>query len=166
MTKPKYCPQCAKPLGERMDGGLARAACPDSACGFVYYDNPTPVVAALVEHRGNIVLIRNKGWPEGWFGLVSGFLERDEAPAEGVLRELKEELGLSGTIEKLIGVYPFFMRNQIIIAYHVRAEGEIALGEELCDYKIVSPEKLRPWPLGTGEAVRDWLKDRGIDCAQ
>lgn len=146
-----------------MDGGLNRAACPDSECGFIFYDNPTPVVAALVEHRGQIVLIRNKGWPEAWFGLVSGFLERNESPAEGVLREVKEEIGLDGAIESLIGVYPFFMRNQVIIAYYVRATGEITLGDELADYKIVAPEKLRPWPLGTGEAVRDWLKAQGID---
>lgn len=145
-----------------MDGGLSRAACPDAACGFIYYDNPTPVVAALVEWRGDVVLIRNKGWPENWFGLVSGFLERDETPADGVLRELKEELGLNGRIESLIGVYSFAMRNQVIIAYHVRAEGEIVLGEELCDYKIVAPDKLKPWPLGTGLAVKDWLKARGI----
>ena len=34
------------------------------------------------------------GWPEKWFGLVSGFLERGETPEEGMRRELAEELAL------------------------------------------------------------------------
>jgi hypothetical protein len=52
--------------------------------------------------------------------------------------------------------------NQVIMAYHVRAEGTIILGEELADYKHVLPALLRPWPMGTGEAVRDWLAARRI----
>ena len=31
---------------------------------------------------------------------------------------------------------------------------------ELADYKRVPPEKLRPWPMGTGQAVTDWLAAR------
>jgi hypothetical protein len=50
--------------------------------------------------------------------------------------------------------------NQLILAYHVRVQGAIALGEELVEFKIVAPERLRPWEFGTGYAVRDWLKKR------
>ena len=46
--------------------------------------------------------------------------------------------------------------NQVIIAYHVRAHGEIQTNEEIAGVKAVPPDKLRPWPLGTGLAVRDW----------
>ena len=65
-----------------------------------------------------------------------------------------------GEIVALIGVYSFFRMNQVIVAYHVRAEGTITLGEELADYKRIVPEKLRPWPMGTGQAVSDWLAAR------
>ena len=47
--------------------------------------------------------------------------------------------------------------NQVIIAYHVGAHGEIKTNEEIAGVKAVPPDKLRPWPLGTGLAVRDWL---------
>ena len=156
--RPTYCLQCAKSLVEREDGGLRRLVCPQ--CDYVFYDNPVPVVAALVEHEGEVILARNKGWPETWYGLVTGFLERGETSEEGVLRELKEELDLDGEIVALIGVYSFFRMNQVIVAYHVRAEGTITLGEELADYKRILPEKLRPWPMGTGQAVSDWLAAR------
>ena len=164
-SKFSFCPRCATPLGERADSGKPRAACPDEACGYIHYENPTPVVAGLVEHEGRVLLVRNKGWPDTWFGLVTGFLELGETPEAGLVREINEELGLDAEIAGLIGVYSFFPMNQVIIAYHARAEGVIALGDELEAYKAIPPEKLRPWPLGTGEAVRDWLKTRSRSSA-
>ena len=157
----KYCPRCARPLQAGEQGGRARDRCPDGDCGFVFYDNPLPVVAALVEHEGHVLLVRNHGWPEKWFGLVTGFLERGETPAEGALRELREELGLAGEVVRLVGVYAFPERNEVIIAFHVRATGTIALGEEIAELRRVLPERLRPWPFGTGQAVADWLAFRG-----
>jgi NAD+ diphosphatase len=156
----KFCPRCARPLGTREDSGRARSACPDAACGFVFYDNPLPVVAALVEHQGKVLLVRNQGWPEKWFGLVTGFLERDETPEAGVLRELKEELGLEGEVVRLIGVYAFQERNEVILAYHLRASGPLTPGKEISETRAVEPERLRAWPFGTGLAVADWLAAR------
>jgi NADH pyrophosphatase NudC (nudix superfamily) len=140
--------------------GRERLACSSENCGYVFYDNPTPVLAALVEHGETVLLVRGKGWPEKWYGLVTGFLEKNESPEQGVLREVREELGLHGEIVSFIGAYAFAEMNQLILAYHVRAHGEIALGDELAGVKAVPPDKLRPWPLGTGRAVRDWLERR------
>ena len=139
---------------------MERLVCADAECGHIVWGNPTPVVAALVEHEGDVLLVRNKGWPEKWFGLVTGFLEAGETPEEGVLRELDEELGLTGEIAEMIGVYAFYRANQLIVAYHVRAEGNVVIGDELAGYKRVHPDKLRPWPMGTGHAVKDWLERR------
>lgn len=154
----KFCPQCAAPLISAEVDGCPRLKCP--ACNFVYWDNPIPVVAAIVEHEGRIILTRSKGWPEKWLGVVAGFLEKGETPETGALREVKEELGLEGEIVSFIGHYPFDLRNQIIFAYHIRAEGEIKLGEELESIKALPPEEVRPWEMGTGPALRDWLANR------
>ncbi|HEY5675221.1 MAG TPA: NUDIX hydrolase [Myxococcales bacterium] len=160
-SRMKFCPTCAAPLAARESEGRLRQACSSPECDYVFYDNPVPVVAALVEHGETVLLVRNKGWPEKWYGLVSGFLEKGESPEEGVLREVKEEVGLKGEIVSLIGVYPFAEMNQVILAYHVRGHGEITVGDEIAGVKAVPPDKLRPWPLGTGHAVRDWLAARG-----
>lgn len=160
----KYCPRCATPLETRDHAGRSRECCPattaEGPCGFVFWDNPLPVVAAIVEHEGKVLLVRNHGWPEKMFGLVTGFLERGESAEQGVLRELREELGLEGEIVRLVGVYPFPQKNELIVAFHVRAIGEPKLGEELEAYKSIEPAKLRPWPFGTGLAVADWLASR------
>ena len=156
----KFCPQCGGNLKPGQIDGRTRFGCSSGTCDYVFWDNPTPVVAALVEREGRVVLVRNKEWPLKIYGLVTGFLEKNETPESGILREVKEELGLNGQIDDFIGIYSFFEMNQLILAYHVRVQGKIVLGEELADVKIVPPEKLRPWAIGTGPAVKDWLTKR------
>ena len=139
-----------------------RPACPEVACGFVHWDNPAPVVAALVELDGRLLLARGRGWPAGKFGLVTGFLEREEIPEEAVVREVKEETDLDARSVSLIGVYPFQRKNEVIIAYHVVADGTIRINEELEEYRLVAADKLIAWEFGTGLAVRDWLARRAM----
>jgi hypothetical protein len=69
-----------------MDEGVARErrACAGAECGYVQWGNPVPVVGALVEHEGDILLARNAAWPEGFFALVTGYLEANEDPRAGV----------------------------------------------------------------------------------
>lgn len=126
----------------------------------MHWDNPVPVVAAIVEHEGGVILARNKDWPEKMFGLITGFLEKAETPEAAVVREVKEELSLDAAGVHFVGLYPFERRNELIIAYHVPATGELRLNEELADYRRILPEKLRPWDFGTGLALRDWLNSR------
>jgi NAD+ diphosphatase len=155
----RFCPRCAQPLELRERDGAERLVCaPD--CGFVHWDNPLPVVAAIVEHEGGVILARNKTWPEKMFGLITGFLEKGETPERGVAREVKEELGLDASATHLVGLYPFDRTNELIIAYHVPATGTVVLNEELIDYRRIAPERVKPWNFGTGLALADWLTGR------
>ncbi len=162
MTRPAYrfCPLCAAPLVPGTRGERERLGC--SACDWVHWDNPTPVVAAVIEYEGKVLLARNVAWPPKMFALVTGFLEKDEAPADAVLREVKEETGLDATPATLLGAYEFMRMNQVILGYHVVAHGTIALGEELAEVRLIEPERVRPWPTATGFALADWLRSRGL----
>ena len=157
-----FCPNCTAPLADQVVEGEPRRVC-SAGCGFVHYDNPTPVVAAIVEHQGQVVLARNRAWPRTFYGLITGFLERAETPEGCVVREVKEELDLDCGAPTLVGVYAFERMNQVIIAYHVTASGTITLNDELDDYKHVPFERCRVWPAGTGLALRDWLRLRGYE---
>jgi NAD+ diphosphatase len=162
-TDYRYCPHCRTELTTTLRGGQTRLACPQ--CGFVHWRNPVPVVAAVVERAGRVVLVHSIGRPAHWYGLVAGFLERGEHPADAVLREVAEELGLEGRLASTIGIYPFERLNQVLFVYHVVVgEGPITLAaDELDDFKVVPLEKLKPWRQGTGPALRDWLVARGYD---
>ena len=72
MNEFRYCPRCAAPLERGPQAGRERAHC--QACGWVHWDNPIPVVAALIEYQGKVLLARNRAWPEKMFALVTGFL--------------------------------------------------------------------------------------------
>src|SRR5690625_4278260 len=111
----RYCPQCRCELISKELGGRARLACAAAGCRFVFWDNPVPVVAAIVELEGYIVLVRNAWWPKGKFALLAGYLEPDETAEQGVLREVAEELGLQGAIREFVGTYPNLGNNQLLL---------------------------------------------------
>lgn len=158
----RYCPQCASPLGTREIEGRPRLSCP--ACDYVFWNNPVPVVAAILEQDDHILLARKAGLPPELWILFAGFVEPEETTEEAVLREIGEETGLQGEILGLVGVYSLPQRNQIFIVYRVRVEqAEPRMGEELEAIRAFTrgeiPLVLRYLPpqSGAGRALRDWL---------
>ena len=152
-----HCPQCGSAMPIQRKAPLP---CPAEGCQFVYYQNPLPVVTAIVEVSDGVVLAHNRDWPSGMFGPITGFIEAGESPDQAMIREAREELGLTLSLQSLIGVYGFERLNQVIVAYHLRGEGNITLNEELDDYRIIPVDKLKSWSFGTGLAIRDWLARR------
>jgi len=116
-----------------------------------------------VVNDGDIILARNVNWPDGWFALITGYLEAGEEPTAAVERELKEELNLDAVEIHPIGNYIFERKNEVMLCYHVVAAGELRLGPELCDYRRYKPHELKPWPRATGFAVADWMRARGLE---
>ena len=159
----KFCPQCATPLefiAQLEDGGeKERLRC--VACGYTHWNNPTPVLAAVVEYQGKILLAQNAAWPGKMFALITGFMEAGETPRGGIEREIKEETNLEATELNLIGVYDFQRMNQVIIAYHAVCHGEVKLSPELVDYRLYAFDEVKCWPSSTGYALADWLRTRG-----
>ena len=154
------CPTCTGEIGVNEDGYVA---CVKIDCDFIHYENPTPVVAAVIEYKdGNVLLAHNAKWPAHMFALVTGFLEKHEHPEEAVLREVKEEVGLDAEIRGFLGHYTFKKMNQLIIAYHVYSDGEVELNDpEIDEVKVLPFAKVRTWTSGTGEALHKFLEAKG-----
>ena len=125
----KFCPACATPLAiisQVEDGGpKERLRC--AACGWTHWNNPTPVLAAVIQYQDKILLARNAAWAGKMYALITGFMEAGESPQEGIAREIREETHLEVSELNLIGVYDFQRMNQVIIAYHAVAHGEVQL---------------------------------------
>jgi NAD+ diphosphatase len=158
-----FCPHCATPLAmvTLMEDGGARERLRCPACGYTHWNNPTPVLAAVIEYKGQILLARNAAWQGRMFALITGFMEAGETPKGGIEREIKEETNLDTTSLDLIGVYDFQRMNQVIIAYHAVCTGEVSLSPELAEYQLYDFDKLKCWPAGTGYALADWLVSIG-----
>ncbi|MFD2574033.1 NUDIX domain-containing protein [Spirosoma soli] len=162
MLQMNFCPNCASPLVKGEASGRERLIC-SKPCGYIFYDNPLPVVGAIVEYDNDtVVLTQNIGWPADWFGIVTGFLEKGEEPADAILREIREETGLTDArIVEFLGIYTFYQRNEVIFTYHVRASGAIVMDQtELQAIKVVPIAEIKPWPFGTGPAVKEWQAKR------
>ena len=164
----RFCPQCATPLAwvsQLEDGGpKSRLRCP--ACDFTYWNNPTPVLAAVVQcidREGQVLLARNAAWEGRTFALITGFMEAGETPEQGIAREVKEETALDTDAVSLIGVYDFQRMNQVVIAFHVQARGAITLSPELAEYKLFAPSQVLCWPSATGLALAKWVSSLGLE---
>lgn len=160
-----FCPVCAAPLAPAIrledSGEKERLRC--TVCEYTHWNNPTPVLAGIVEVEGRILLARNAAWQNRMFGLITGFMEAGETPEEGIRREIHEETALEVTELSLVGVHDFQRMNQVIITYHALAHGEVCLSAELVEYKLLAPEQVKCWHAGTGLALADWLRGRGIE---
>ena len=159
----RFCPQCAAPLAlmtQAEDGGdKERLRC--GVCDYTHWNNPIPVLAAVIEYQGKVLLAQNAAWPGKMFALITGFMEAGETPQAGMAREIKEETSLDTNEINLIGVYDFQRMNQLIIAYHAVCQGEVKLSPELVDYRLFALDEVKCWRAGTGQAMADWLRSRG-----
>ncbi len=156
----KYCTDCSSELITKEIDGETRQVCSNNNCKYVFWDNPVPVVVAVVELDENYIIARNTEWPTGYFSVIAGYLEKGETPEQAVIRELQEELGLTGTVTRYIGNYSFLKKNQLIIAYEIQATGNIKLNHELAEVKVLSRKQLEQYdftPLEiTANVVSDW----------
>ena len=163
-----FCLNCGTALAlltQDEDGGpKQRLRCP--ACGWTHWNNPTPVLAAIVEcsdRGGQVLLARNAAWTGRMFALITGVMEAGETPEEGIAREVAEETALTVERLSLVGVYDFQRMNQLLVVFHAVAHGEVRLSPELAEYKLYAPEDLRCWRAGTGYGLAAWLHSRGIE---
>lgn len=99
----KYCPMCATEMEWRHVFGAQRQQCPN--CGWVHFRNLKVGAGVLAERDGKVVLARrgiNPGKNKWCF--PSGFVEYNESPEMGAVREFKEETGLDVEITGLLDV--------------------------------------------------------------
>ncbi|MGB2982734.1 MAG: NUDIX hydrolase [Candidatus Bipolaricaulia bacterium] len=95
----------------------------------VHATMPRVIVEGLCVREKKILLVKgNRGLTEGRWTLPGGFLRFGETPEQGVLREIREETGLDGTIEGLSSAHSKLGRQTrlhwVMLFYRVTVKGE------------------------------------------
>lgn len=99
--KMKYCPYCSERISIKTEHDIEREYC--VSCNVFFYDNPLPVVSAIVIKDREVLLVKRKNEPyKNKWCLPSGFSESGESIQEACLRELEEETGIKGQITALV----------------------------------------------------------------
>ena len=154
----QFCSQCGTRLTVGPLHGREREYCP--ACGFVVFYNPAPVGLAVVEHEGQLVLIRRTLPPlQGYWAPPAGHVEIGESVPEATIREAQEETGLEIKLDGLIGVYSHAEVKVVIIAYRGKAcGGKLQAGDDASDIALFAPGELpaQPFPAA-GTATDRWF---------
>ena len=71
----------------------------------VHSTMPRIVVEGLCVRDTRVLLVKgSRGLTEGRWTLPGGFLQFGETPEQCVLREIQEEVGVTGTVERFVGV--------------------------------------------------------------
>jgi ADP-ribose pyrophosphatase YjhB (NUDIX family) len=133
----QFCHFCASRLENRRIEGRMRLYCP--RCRRPIYENPVPAACVvLIDDQRRLLLVKRRVAPKaGMWCLPGGFVESGETPEKAATRELKEETGLTGRINSLIGVTSSsgtLYDSILIIAYLVTSfSGSVAAGDDASD---------------------------------
>jgi len=97
----KYCPFCSNKIVNNKE----LYSCPK--CKKFIYKNYAYVGVGMVFVKNGKVLLSKRGMEprKGIYDIIGGFLEDNEYPDKGIIREVKEETGLNVKIQKILGIY-------------------------------------------------------------
>ncbi len=99
--KHKFCPKCGWKVKQKTK---SKFAC--TKCGYIMYVNPWATTAGIIMRGGKILFVRRAKAPyKGWWDLVGGFLDEKETPKQCMIREAKEETGLTVKPVKILGFH-------------------------------------------------------------
>ena len=133
------------------------------------YKSPILTVDGVIFEKGKILLVKRAVYPfQGYWVLPGGHVNYTEKVEEATKREMKEELGVSVKIKKLIGVYSDPKRDP---RYHTvsavylcqRIRGKIKLNQEGSEFKFF-PLKNLPRKIGFDhrKIINDFKRNKNL----
>lgn len=128
----------------RIPDGEDRERLVCARCGFIRYENPKIVVGSVATWDGKILLCRRAIEPRaGLWTLPAGFMELNETPEEGALREAWEEARAELRITDLLAVYTIRHISQVQLFYRAElCSPSIGAGPESLEVGLFAPDAL------------------------
>ena len=136
--------------------------CPQ--CGRLHFPRLAPAIIVLVERGHEMLLARARRFPTVMYSTLAGFVEPGETLEEAVVREVKEESGITVKDIRYFGSQPWPFPHSLMIGFTaVYESGEITLGdEENIDAGWFSADNLPPLPgkISIARKLIDWFLEK------
>ena len=163
MRDKNYCIYCGGILNNKIIEKTKRLFCKN--CNEVIYENPIPATASVIIKDNKVLLVKRKYDPKkGQWCLPGGFIELNETPENACLRELKEETGLSGKIDKLIDALhssSLLYNSVIVIGYLIKdVKGNIVAGDDAEEVVFCDIKKLPQLAFNSHKSIIDKILSR------
>ena len=89
--------------------------CPE--CGFTAFPKISPAIIVLIEKGDRVLLARSPHFPQGRYSIIAGFVEPGESIEQAVVREVREEVGISVRNVKYFGSQPWPYPDSLMIGF-------------------------------------------------
>jgi len=153
----QFCGRCGIRMKTRP---IERAKeCPQ--CGLLHFPRLSPAIIVLIERDNQLLLARSRRFATPMYSVLAGFVEPGESLEEAVVREVREEVGLSLKDIRYFGSQPWPFPHSLMVGFTATyASGEISLDEtEIEDAGWFSVENLPPIPgkISIARKLIDWF---------
>jgi NAD+ diphosphatase len=140
----RFCGRCGVPL--RTSTTERAKECPQ--CGLLHFPRLSPAIIVLVERGHQLLLARSRHFLPGMYSVLAGFVEPGETLEEAVVREVREEVGLTVRDIQYFGSQPWPFPHSLMIGFTATyAGGEIILDDaEIEDAGWFTVDHLPPLP--------------------
>ena len=139
-----YCPACGTKLTEvRVEGEGRVPYCEKCAAHRFPQYNVAVSMIVIDEKTGRILLIKQYGRP--FYILVAGYVNRGEQAEQAVVREIREETGMTTSRIRFNRTKFFEPTNTLMINFtaFVSDAEAMSINEEIDSYCWFSPDKAR-----------------------
>jgi NAD+ diphosphatase len=109
----RHCGRCGHATEIEQAGHRRR--CPK--CGLQQFPRTDPAVTMLVQSNDKALLSRRKGAPEHRWSALAGFVEPGETPEEAVVREAREETGMTVASVEYVASQPWPFPSALMIGF-------------------------------------------------
>lgn len=121
--KARFCARCGQATSLEQFGWVSRCA----PCGREEYPRTDPAVICLVHddvgtNGERVLLARQPIWPARAHSVLAGFVEAGESLESCVLREVREEVGVTVRDVRYLGSQPWPFPRSIMIGFAARAD--------------------------------------------